>query len=277
MAVGVEFHRDGLAALAAGGFEDGEVEVRAGGVTGIARGANPIAGLDDVADFDAGAPFLEVDVVAEGAVVVADQNIVGVPLEFFVGSAAIGVVFDTNDNTVAGRVNRSAFGHFEINRKFIAAGVAVFAVEALGNREGFTGRERERVDVRIVVLDGEISPSGEIGVGPVGFGFGIDTRNGENVRARPGWDGQRAGKRGGGLIVRELGFDSHCHVRGLEILDEERGARGGSLVCDGDQLFAGEGIPAEDGDDEENGRPEVRDPRACCLAGLFQKRHFKKG
>src|SRR4051812_32070568 len=90
LAAGVEFDGDGLAALAAGGFEDGEVKVGAGGVAGVAGGGDPIAGFYEVADFDAGASFLEVDVVAEGSVGMADENVVGVPLVFLIRSAAVG-------------------------------------------------------------------------------------------------------------------------------------------------------------------------------------------
>lgn len=276
LAGGVEFDGDGLAALAAGGFEDGEVKMGAGGVAGVAGGGDPIAGFDEVADFDPGAGFLEVDVVAQGAVGVANEDVVGVPFVFFVGAAAAGIVFDANNNAVAGGADVGAFGHFEINGEFVAAGVTEGAVEALGDWISFTGRERERVDVGVVVVDVEVAPGGEVGVRPVGFVFGIEAGDGEEVGAGLGRDSDGAGQRGGGFVVGELGLDGDGDVGGLKVLDEEGGAVGGTLVGDVDQLFGGESVTGESEKDEQGGRPDPGDQRARGAVGVVQQRHFKK-
>src|SRR5688500_4517397 len=85
--VAVKTDGKGFARFAAGRFEHREMEMRPGGVAGIAGASNEIPSFDMFANLDAVAGFLEVDIVAKRAVVMADEDVIGIPLIFLAGAA----------------------------------------------------------------------------------------------------------------------------------------------------------------------------------------------
>lgn len=189
----------------------------------VARETDELASVDCIANFHLNAVFLEVDVMAQCAIRMLDQDVIGVPLELFVGAANVGIILDSHDQAFACGVDRTAFGHFEIDGIAIATMMTVFSMETLADRERHPRGIRELVHVAVVVLNGEITPGGVIGVGPAGILSWFRGVKRKDFLLLAGRDGscKRCGSARGQILQFQI--DSDGYVGKLEVFHEELG------------------------------------------------------
>ncbi len=118
-------------------------------------------------------------------------------------------------------MDRTAFGHFEIDRVAIATRVAVFSMKALADRERLSGRVGELIHKCIVVFDAEAPPGGVVGIGPTGILLGVFGANGKGGDFLARRDSGGEWNRGGRFEILQLHVDRDGNGSELEVFDEE--------------------------------------------------------
>ena len=88
----IEANRNRLPGFPAGGFEDGEMQVRPSSAASVAGEANKIPRLHRITNLNLVATFFEVHVMSKRAVVMANQNVIGLPFELLARPAHAGII-----------------------------------------------------------------------------------------------------------------------------------------------------------------------------------------
>ena len=162
------------------------------------------------------------------------------------------------------------FRHLEIDRVRVPASMAVSPVVPLRNRIRLARRKRQRINLRFVMLHGEVPPRRKVGVRPICIGILFHTRQSEKIGAALRRDRHRARESLAASVVGKLRLNRYGHVRRLQILYCERRRAPSLLVANAHQLLAREGI--------ENPCRGEQEHHSSALErfGFFQHRHFEK-
>ena len=161
---GLEFCWDGHALVAIFSFEDAEVQVRSAGKAGIPGMSNELSGRDDLSRYDDAAPFLEMAILGQSAVVVADYDVIVKLVIVHRGTAGVGIIFHFHHQASARGPHGSSLGHFPIDSVLIRPGVAESAVVALRHFKPGARGEGQLVDEGIIRLSAGAAEFEVIGI-----------------------------------------------------------------------------------------------------------------
>ncbi len=203
--------------------EHSKMEMRAGCVPRVSRISKQIACGDRLANFHHVRAFFKVDIVAQGAIRVLNQYIIGVPIIFFIRSAAVRIIFGSHNHTPSSSADGCSHRHFPVDGKLVRPSVAISAIKTLAYRKTRPAVIGQPVNVLVVVGDVHGTPSRIICVRPTRFLFWFDRRGAEGFMS----SARRQSKSARQVTIRTKIIELHLHGHSdwgcLQILNHKMG------------------------------------------------------